>query len=116
MGTQFRKVKRNGRKRTVPINTGRKASTIQKILSPREVEELTGVGIRHPGTLRKHGYFMNSPDSVRHGALDSAVKEYGQKEVLRKLGEIYRLDFNRPKLKEITARDIKYVSGGKRND
>ena len=115
MATQFRKVKRNGRKRTVPINSGRKAS-IHRNLTTREVEELTGVGIRHPGTLRKHGYFMNSPDFVRHGALDSAVREYGKKEVLRKLGEIYRLDFNRPKLREIAARDIKYVSGGKRND
>ena len=115
MATKFRKIERNGKKRTVPMNEGRKA-TRERTLSAREVEDLTGVGIKHPGTLRKHGYFMNSPDSVRHGALDSAVKEYGQKEVLRKLGEIYRLDFNRPKLKEITARDIKYVSGGKRND
>ncbi|MHB1507481.1 MAG: hypothetical protein ACYCUZ_05430 [Cuniculiplasma sp.] len=115
MATKFRKIERNGKKRTVPMNEGRKA-TRERTLSAREVEDLTGVGIKHPGTLRKHGYFMSSPDAVRHPALDSAVKEYGKKGVLSKLGEIYRLNFTRPQLRDIAANDIKYVSGGKKND
>ena len=115
MATKFRKIERNGKKRTVPMNEGRKA-TRERTLSAREVEDLTGVGIKHPGTLRKHGYFMNSPDAIRHKALDSAVMDYGKKEVLRKLGEIFRLDFSRPKLREVAGKDIKYVSGGKKND
>ena len=113
--TIFRKIKQNGRKRTVPIGGGRKASRVRQ-LTAREIEDLTGVGIKHPGTLRRHGYFMASPDSIRHKALDSAVREYGKKEVLRKLAEIYRLDYSRPRLKGIAESDIRYVSGGVKND
>ena len=112
---KFRKIKKNGRKRTVPIFVGRKAPR-ERQLTAREIEDLTGVGIKHPGTLRKHGYFMASPDSIRHKALDSAVKAYGKKEVLRKLAEIYRLDYSRPRLKGIAESDIRYVSGGVKND
>ena len=81
---KFRKIKKNGRKRTVPIFVGRKAPR-ERQLTAREIEDLTGVGIKHPGTLRK-------------------------------LAEIYRLDYSRPRLKGIAESDIRYVSGGVKND
>jgi hypothetical protein len=48
--------------------------------------------------------------------LNAAIKEYGRTDTLRKLGELYRLDNKRAELRARIVEDIKYVSGGKRND
>ena len=45
-----------------------------------------------------------------------ADSKYGHKETLRKLGELYRLDYNKPALRARIVEDIRFVSGGKRND
>jgi len=111
--TQFRTVKRNGRKRIIPI---RGTGIRSRSLSPREIEDLTGVGIRHPGSLTSLGYHVMEPAGQKHAALDKAVGKYGRKETLRKLGELYRLDYNRPALRSKVVDDIRYVSGGKRDD
>ena len=112
--TQFRTVKKNGKKRIIPIRNSRPA--IKKNLTPKEVEDLTGVGIRHPGSLTSLGYHINLPVGQRRSALVRAEKKYGHKETLRKLGELYRLDYNRPALRSRIVEDIRFVSGGKRND
>lgn len=110
--TKFRNVERNGKKRTVPIRekTGRTAT---RSLTPGEMERLTGVGIRHPGSLTEFGYHIMDPDQEKRSALGRAVEKYGSKEVLRKLGELYRLDYSRPNLRDEISRDIRYVAGAK---
>lgn len=105
---EFRTLKKNGKRRVVPIRT---ASKVNRQITPREIEDLTGVGIRHPGSLTGLGYHINEPESRKREALRKAVEKYGKKETLRKLGELYRLDFNRPALKEKIAEDIRFVSG-----
>jgi hypothetical protein len=108
--TKFRTVKRKGKKRVVPIGT--RETAIVRQLTPREIEDLTGVGIRHPGSLTGLGYHISAPTWEKHAALNRAVQKYGMKEVLRKLGELYRLDYNRPQMREQIVSDIRYVSGG----
>ena len=108
--TKFRTVKRKGKKRVVPMGTRKTA--IARQLTPREIEDLTGVGIRHPGSLTGLGYHISAPVQQKHAALNRAVQKYGMKEVLRKLGELYRLDYNRPQMREQIVSDIRYVSGG----
>ena len=112
--TKFRSVKRNGKRVSVPIS-GRKTG-IDRVLTEREIEDLTGVGIRHPGSLTSLGYHINLPVSEREKALEKAEQKYGKKETLRKLGELYRLDYNRSALKARIVEDIRFVSGGSRND
>jgi len=106
--TQFRTVRKNGKKRVIPIRSGMHRS---RSLSPREIEDLTRVGIRHPGSLTSLGYHIMDPAVKKHAALNRAVGKYG-----RKLGELYRLDYNRPALRSKVVEDIRYVSGGARND
>ena len=102
--------------RYYPKNARRNGIAIERSLTPRDVESLTGVGITHPGSLTKYGYHINEGQARRKAALSVAVKTYGRKEVLRKLGELYRLDYNRPHLRQPIVNDIRFVSGGKRND
>ena len=112
--TQFRTVKKNGKKRVIPIRNGKLSVT--RPLTPRQVEDLTGVGIRHPGSLTSLGYHINLPVGQRRSALVKAEQKYGRKETLRKLGELYRLDYSRPALRSRIVEDIRFVSGGNRND
>ena len=112
--TQFRTVRKNGKKRVIPIRNGK--SAITRPLTPKQVEDLTGVGIRHPGSLTSLGYHINLPVGQRRSALVKAEQKYGHKETLRKLGELYRLDYSRPALRSRIVEDIRFVSGGKRND
>ena len=109
--TKFRNVERNGKKRTVPI--GGSSGKVERKLTPKEIEDLTGVGIKHPGSLTSLGYHINEQEKRKHAALDRAVGKYGRKETLRKLGELYRLDYNRPELRDEISRDIRYVAGAK---
>ncbi len=110
--TKFRTVSRKGKKRVVPIGT-RKTAIVRQ-LTPGEIEDLTGVGIRHPGSLTSLGYHISSPIKEKHAALNRGVQKYGMKEVLRKLGELYRLDYNKPRMREQIVSDIRYVSGGEK--
>ena len=112
--TQFRTVRKNGKKRIIPIRNGKLSVT--RPLTPKQVEDLTGVGIRHPGSLTSLGYHINLPVGQRRSALTRAEQKYGRKETLRKLGELYRLDYSRPALRSRIVEDIRFVSGGKRND
>ncbi len=102
--------------RVYPKGNRRKGQAISRKLTAKEIEDLTGVGIRHPGSLTDLGYHISEPESMKHAALNRAVRKYGMKETLRKLGELYRLDYNKPELKARIVRDIQFVSGGKRND
>ena len=115
MATRFRTVRKNGKKRVVPIGTHRRTAIV-KTLTAKQVEDMTGVGIRHPGSLTKMGYHISTSQASKQRALNLAVRRYGRKEVLRKLGELYRLDYNKPGLKGRIVQDIRYVSGGTRND
>ena len=110
--TKFRNVERNGKRRTIPIR-GKTDRTARKNLTPGEIEELTGVRMRHPGSLAEFGYHIMEPEEKKRESLMRAVKKYGSKEVLRKLGELYRLDYNRPQLREKIVLDIRYVAGAK---
>ena len=112
--TKFRNVKRNGKRVNVPLS-GRKTG-IDRMLTEREIEDLTGVGIRHLGSLTSLGYHINLPVNERKKSLEKAEQKYGKKETLRKLGELYRLDYNRSALKARIVEDIRFVSGGSRND
>ncbi|MGP6208016.1 hypothetical protein ACNF42_08330 [Cuniculiplasma sp. SKW3] len=71
------------------------------------------MGIRHPGSLTELGYHVNEQDSKKKVALRKAIDRYGRKETLRKLAELYRLDYNKPALKSKIVQDIKFVSGVK---
>ena len=112
--TKIRTIKRNGKTWKAPIKNG--ANRRERQLSRKEIQELTGVGITHPGSLTELGYRINEPVARKHAALNAAIKEYGRTDTLRKLGELYRLDNKRPELRARIVEDIKYVSGGKRND
>ena len=112
--TKIRTIKRNGKTWKAPINSWGKKSERQ--LSRKDIQDLTGVGIVNPGSLTELGYRINEPQAKKHAALNAAIDKYGRTETLRKLGEIYRLDYNRPDLRARIVEDIKYVSGGKRND
>ena len=112
--TKIRTIKRNGKTWKAPMNSG--GRKIERQLSRKEVQDLTGVGIVNPGSLTDLGYHINEPQAKKHAALDKAKQKYGATETLRKLGELYRLDYNRPELRARIVEDIKYVSGGKRND
>ena len=74
------------------------------------------MGIVNPGSLTELGYRINEPQAKKHAALNAAIDKSGRTETLRKLGELYRLDYNRPELRARIVEDIKHVSGGKRND
>ena len=112
--TKIRTIKRNGKTWKAPMNSGGKK--IERQVSRKEIQDLTGVGIMHPGSLTELGYRIKEPQAKKRAALDKAVDKYGRTETLRKLGELYRLDYNRPELRARIVEDIKYVSGGKRND
>ena len=111
---KIRTVKRNGKTWKAPIKNG--GNRRERQLSRKDIQDLTGVGIINPGSLEKFGYHINGPVASKHAALNAAIKEYGRTGTLRKLGELYRLDYNRPDLRARIVEDIKYVSGGKRND
>lgn len=114
MGTKFRTIKKNGKKSVVPMGT--RITRKERQLTPKQVEDMTGVGIRHPGTLTGLGYHISGTEGAKHAALNRAIGKYGKKGTLRKLGELYRLDYNKPELKTRIVQDIRYVSGGKKND
>ncbi len=97
-----------GRKRRIG-GTYRKPS---RDLTPKEIQDMTGIGIRHPGSLTKYGYRINNSLQTNKIALDKAITKYGKTEVLRKLAELYRLDYNKPKLRSKISDQIRYVSGG----
>ncbi len=98
-----------GRKRRIGRTGYRKPS---RDLSPEEIQDMTGIGIRHPGSLTKYGYRINNSMPQNKIALDKAINKYGKTEVLRKLAELYRLDYNKPKLRSRISEQIRYVSGG----
>ena len=102
--------------RVYPKGNRRKGQPISRQLTAKEIEDLTGVGIRHPGSMTSLGYHINLPVAQRRSALVKAEQKYGRKETLRKLGELYRLNYSRPALRSRIVEDIRFVSGGKRND
>lgn len=111
--TKFRTVTRNGRKRVIPMQGPQRSN---RTLTAKELADMQRVGIRHPGSLTSLGYHVNEDPAKKHAALDKAVAKYGRKETLRKLGELYRLDYNRPALRAKIVGDIRYASGGARSD
>lgn len=116
MSTNIRTIKRNGKTRRVPMNGYRKNTGRTRNIGSREMRDMAAVGIRHPGSLTSVGYHIQEPVQKQHAALNKAVQKYGRIETLRKLADLYRLDFNKPKLKANIVSSIRFVSGGKRND
>ena len=112
---KIRKIKRNGKYKATPINERRQRQQgIEKTLTPKEIEDLTGIGIRNPGSLTKLGYHIVLPEQKKKAALNKAIAKYGARKTLEKLAELYRLDHNKkPKLANRVAQDIKYVSATK---
>ncbi|WMT49353.1 MAG: hypothetical protein RE472_03045 [Thermoplasmatales archaeon] len=106
--TKWVTIKKNGKKRAVPLGSPRKGFV--KPVSQKELGEMRKIGIKHPGSLTSLGYHISEPAAAKHEALNRAVKKYGRTETLRKLAELYRLDFNKLGMKEEIAQDIKYVS------
>ena len=109
---KIRTIKRNGKYKATPIE-GRKqrGGGMMKTMTPKEIEDLTGIGIRNPGSLTELGYHIILPEQKKKAALDKAIAKYGARKTLEKLAELYRLDHNRkPELANRVAQDIKYVS------
>lgn len=113
---EFRKVGTGRKRRTAPIKERKARRHREKHLTQREMKERSYAGIRHPGSLTKYGYHINGSTRQRETALDKATKRYGRKSVLQKLSDLYRLDYNKPDLRENIIQDIRYVSKGKRSD
>ena len=44
-------------------------------------------------------------------SLDKAINKYGKIETMRKLQDLYRLDYNKPKLRATLEKNIRYVEG-----
>jgi hypothetical protein len=82
-----------------------------KNVSSKELLDLSSVGIRHPGSLTSIGYHINEEPAKQKAALDEAMHKYGKEATLRKLLDIHRLNYNRPKLRKILEGNIKYVEG-----
>ena len=112
---KYRTIKKNGKRRVIPISEKQRYSRARRV-SSRELQDDLRVGIRHPGSLVDLGYHIKEPVQKQHAALDMAVKKYGKTDTLRKLADLYRLDYHRPELKAGIVSSIKYVTGGKRND
>ena len=70
--------------------------------------------IKNKGELIKHGYKREKKLSrkQRRIALDKAVDEYGKLKVMRKLGAIRALHYNKDRpLSDKYYSDLKYVQG-----
>ncbi len=107
--TKWITVKKNGKRRAVPVGSPRKGYS--RRLSQKDLNDLKKIGIRHPGSLTSLGYHISEPAAAKHEALNRAVKKYGRTETLRKLAELYRLNANRPNTRDKVAQDMRYVSG-----
>ena len=80
-----------------------------KNLSAKELRDLSRAGIRHPGSLTSIGYHINENPAKQRAAFDEAMHKYGKEATLRKLLDLHRLNYNRPKLRKILESNIKYV-------
>ena len=75
-----------------------------KIKNPR----LPSEGIKHEGSLEKHGYDLEEGDEARQKALDSAEREYGFKETVDKLAALEGVNKGHPNHAKVKA-DIEYL-------
>ena len=100
---------KNGK--TTRVNIGGSKWNNPKPISAKELKDLHRVGIKHPGSLTECGYHINEPPQKQIAALNKAIHKYGRLETMRKLQDLYRLDYNRPKLRKILESNIKYVEG-----
>lgn len=66
-------------------------------------------GIKHPGSLTSLGYHIQEPIPKKDAALKKAVKKFGRNKVLQKLGDLVRLDHNKPVLRTKLKRDMEFV-------
>ena len=110
--TVYRSKGKGVNRKVYPIKEKRQQQRgIEKTMTPKEIEDLTGIGIRNPGSLTELGYHIVLPEKKKKAALDKAIAKYGARKTLEKLAELYRLDHNKkPKLANRVAQDIKYVS------
>ena len=105
--TEFRTVKKNGKKRVIPVG-GKKPAAISREFSPGEISSM---GIRNPGTLTDMGYRMKDPWQKRKRGIDQAVQKYGKNRTAWKFADLVRMNAHRPELKEIAMHDLRYVTG-----
>ncbi len=101
----WKTVKKNGKTTRINIH-GSKGK-----ISSRELKDLKRVGIKHPGSLTDLGYHINQDPEDQKKSLNKAINKYGKVETLRKLQDLYRLDYNRPNLRNRLEKNIKYVEG-----
>ena len=69
--TKWITVKKNGKRRAVPLGSPRKGYS--RHLSQKELNDLNKIGIRHPGSLTSLGYHISEPAAAKHEALNRAV-------------------------------------------
>ena len=101
----WKTIKKNGKTMRINIH-GSKGK-----ISSRELKDLKRVGIKHPGSLTDLGYHINDEPEKQKKSLDKAINKYGKIETMRKLQDLYRLDYNKPKLRATLEKNIRYVEG-----
>ena len=106
----WKTVKKNGKTTRINISGKGQGRSKGKPISPKELRDLSRVGIKHPGSLTDLGYHIDGKPASQK-ALNKAITKYGKVETMRKLQDLYRLDYNRPKLRNILEKNIKYVEG-----
>ena len=107
----WKTVKKNGKTTRINISGKGNGRPKPKQLSPKQLRDLSRVGITHPGSLTDLGYHINQDPEKQKASLNKAINKYGKVETMRKLQDLYRLDYNRPKLRNILEKNIKYVEG-----
>lgn len=95
-------------RKTYPVVGSKRNASVEKHISSKELADLRRVGITHPGSLTDLGYHIDGKPASQK-ALNTAITKYGKEDTLRKLQDLYRLDYHKPKLKGILEKNINYV-------
>ena len=107
----WKTIKKNGKTTRINISGKGQGRPKPRQLSMKELRDLERAGIKHPGSLKVLGYHINQDPEDQKKSLNKAINKYGKVETLRKLQDIYRLDYNRPNLRNRLEKNIKYVEG-----
>lgn len=70
---------------------------------------LPSAGIKHKGTLLKHGYDLEESEESRHRALDRVEKAYGYRKSVEKLTALEAVNEHHPAKREKLHSDIEYL-------
>ena len=70
--------------------------------------------VKHPGSLERYGYTLEEGSTTRHRALSRALKAYGYKETVRKVGFLAGAARISPTLKEKAREDLIWLESHSR--